>query len=256
MSTAWRSEDEAALHDPPLVLQWNEAIDPLPRRPIRCPPRPSRFPVLEPPPWLDTGSAGEPFNFDNGVRRLCADIVQRCEELRHIDVSRILLGVTQARNGHSHGLQARVTPLRFRNGTMTRQRRGVLYQVQRYFVDGREMLYLVTFCLPRFLDQDFDEKLITLFHELYHISPAFDGDLRRHPGRYRIHSHSQRCYDAHMLDLVRVYLKDGTAPERHAFLRWNFAQLQAQFGSVLGVVVPRAKVVPVVMTQEQAARSK
>ena len=30
-----------------------------------------------------------------------------------------------------------------------------------------------------FLDQTFEEKLVTVFHELYHISPAFDGDLRR-----------------------------------------------------------------------------
>ncbi len=52
------------------------------------------------------------------------------------------------------------------------------------------MLYLVTFCLPRFLDQDFDDKFITLFHELYHISPRFEGDLRRHEGRCALHSHS------------------------------------------------------------------
>src|SRR5206468_1851711 len=82
------------------------------------------------------------------------------------------------------GLQARVTPLRFAHGALVRRRRGVSFQVQRYFVDGAEMLYLVTFCLPRFLDQTFDDKFITLFHELFHISPAFDGDLRRHGGRY------------------------------------------------------------------------
>ena len=71
-----------------------------------------------------------------------------------------------------------MTPLRFRNGLLMRKRDGVAYQVQRYVVDGKDMLYLVTFCLPRFLDQGFDDKFITLFHELYHISPSFEGDLR------------------------------------------------------------------------------
>jgi hypothetical protein len=196
-------------------------------------------------PWLPTGPAGEAFDFCTHVRQLCADIVARNEPLRHVDLSRILLAVTQARNGHAHGLQARVTPLRFRHGRLTRQRRGVTYQVQRYVVGGRDMLYLVTFCLPRFQDLDFDEKFITLFHELYHINPAFDGDLRRHQGRYSVHSRSQRRYDQHMAHLARAYLGSGADPSLHAFLRLNFAQLQHRHGSVVGVFVPRPKIIPV-----------
>ena len=91
--------------------------------------------------------------------------------------------------------------MRFRDGALTRRVGGTVYQVQRYFVGGREMLYLVTFCLPRFLDQTFEEKLVTVFHELYHISPNFDGDLRRHEGRYAVHSRSKRAYDERMAAL-------------------------------------------------------
>ena len=59
----------------------------------------------------------------------------------------------------------------------------------------------MTFCLPRFLDQTFEEKLLTVFHELFHIGPSFDGDLRRHPGRYAVHTHSKAQYDSHMAAL-------------------------------------------------------
>jgi len=171
-------------------------------------------------------------------------MVKRCAALKHIDVARLLFAVTQARGSKRFGLQARVTPLRFHEGQLVRRRRGVPYQVQRFFVDAREMLYLVTFCLPRFLDQDFDDKFITLFHELYHIGPAFDGDLRRHGGRCALHSHSKRGYDRHMADLARAYLSDGADHALHGFLRLNFAQLQHRHGSVVGVVVPRPKVIP------------
>lgn len=188
------------------------------------------------------------------MQALCHDIAARCPSMAHLDVSRILFATTQARSGRLHGLQARTTPLRFRGGAMFRRWSGVHYQVQRYFVDNREMLYVVTFCLPRFLDQPFEDKLVTVFHELYHISPAFDGDLRRHDGRYRLHTHSQRCYDAHMLQLARAYLAAGAPPAFHAFLRMSFAQLQARHGSILGVVVPRAKIIPVMVEQGQAAR--
>jgi hypothetical protein len=229
------------------MLRWEGPNVPLPVRELRMPAggRP-RTVGLEAPPWLSTGPIGRPFDFCDHVRRLCADVARRCPELGHIDVSRLLFAVTQARSGRKHGLQARVTPLRFRDGHLTRRRQGVCYQVQRYFVEGREMLYLVTFCLPRFLDQDFDDKFITLFHELYHISPDFEGDLRRHEGRYALHSHSKRHYDAHMAALARAYLADGADRSLHAFLRLDFAQLQHRHGSVVGVVVPRPRLLPVV----------
>jgi predicted metallopeptidase len=229
----------------PPVLRWHEPDRPLPLRPVRLPPgaRPRAL-GLEAPPWLDTGPAGVSFDFCARVGRLCADVVARCPELEHIDVSRLLFAVTQARNGQRHGLQARVTPLRFRHGELVRRRQGVTYQVQRYVVDGRDMLYLVTFCLPRFLDQSFDDKFITLFHELYHISPAFEGDLRRLGGRCAVHSHSKRAYDAHMAQLARAYLAGGADPALHAFLRMDFAQLAHRHGSVVGVFVPRPRLLP------------
>jgi hypothetical protein len=209
---------------------------------------------LEAPPWLRTGPEGQPFDFCGHVRRLCADVVRGCPELGHIDVSRLLFAVTQARGAQPHGLQARVTPLRFRHGQLTRRHQGVCYQVQRYLVNGREMLYLITFCLPRFLDQDFDNKLVTLFHELYHISPAFEGDLRRHDGRYALHTRSQRDYDAHMTHLARAYLAGGPEASLHAFLRLNFAQLQHRHGRVVGVVVPRPRLLPLWEEKRRPAR--
>jgi predicted metallopeptidase len=244
VSTALHLDPSAALSRPPFVLCWSEPERPLPRRAVRAPLRAAVAPA---PPWLDSGPVDRPFDFCASLRRLCADVVARCDELRHIDLSRLLFAVTQARSGKAHGLQARVTPLRFHGGALVRQRRGIAYRVQRLFVDNREVLYLVTFCLPRFLNLDFDEKFITLFHELYHISPGFDGDLRRHGGRYSVHSHSQHLYDKHMAALAREYLQSGADPALHAFFRLSFAQLVGRHGSVVGVVVPRPKLIPVVL---------
>lgn len=229
----------------PLELRWDHPRDPLPVRRVRFPRRSKARPVgLDAPPWLVTGPLNQPFDFSGHIRRLCESVVANCPELGHIDVLKLLFGMTQARTGRAHGLQARVTPLRFPAGDLLRKRRGVVYQVQRYFVDGQEMLYLVTFCLPRFLDQSFDEKFITLFHELYHIGTNFDGDLRRHHGRYDLHSHSKREYDKHMGHLAREYLSKGVDQSLHSFLRLDFAQLQHRHGGVTSIVVPRPKIIP------------
>jgi hypothetical protein len=227
----------------PSVLRWSAANNPLPLRTVRWPAE-THYPAvgLEAPPWLNTGDLEKPFDFSARIGALCGDIVRHCPELRHIDVSRLLFVMTQARGSRRAGLQARVTPMRFRHGQLMRRRpRGGCYQVQRYFVEAREMLYLVTFYLPRFFEQKFDDKFITIFHELYHISPLFDGDLRRHEGRCALHTHSKRLYDAHMAHLARAYLSNGADRSLHGFLRLNFAQLQHRHGSVVGVVVPRPR---------------
>jgi hypothetical protein len=246
VSTVVRQEGQTTAAVLPLVLSWARDHNPLPVRPVRQPGRPrGRAPGAAAPPWHQTGPADRPFDFCGHVRRLCEDVARRCPELAHIDAARLLIAMTQARSGRRHGLQARVTPLRFRAGRLTRQRRGVAYQVQRYLVDDCDMLYLVTFCLPRFLDQDFDDKFVTLFHELFHISPAFDGDLRRHDGRYDLHSRSKKEYDRYMAQLARAYLAAKPDPALYGFLRLNFAQLQQRHGSVAAVVVPRPKLIPV-----------
>jgi hypothetical protein len=230
----------------PLILRWHQEIEPLPVRNIRglrssAPPAP---PPPEPGIHLDTGPRDRPFDFCGHLRRLLVDVAQRCPQLGHVDMARVLLGVTQARSGRRHGLQARVTPLRFARGALTRKRRGATYQVQRYFLGDHEYLYLMTFCLPRFLDQEFDDKLVTVFHEMFHLSPACDGDLRRHNGRYHLHTHNQKGYDRHMLELARSYLNSRPEPRLHHFLRLNFSQLLRRHGAVHGIVVPRPKIIP------------
>ena len=86
-----------------------------------------------------------------------------------------------------------LTPLRFEGGRLTSVRRTGRWTIERLYDEaGREMLYLLSFYLPRFLEHPLREKLATVVHELWHIGPGFDGDLRRHPGRCYAHSHSQR----------------------------------------------------------------
>ncbi len=230
---------------PQHILSWH-AHD-LPHREVRAAGRSGTLPFgMTAPPHIETGPADQPFDFCTAVRHLCATISKQSESFRHIDVSRMLFTVSQARNGRVHGLQARVTPMRFAGGKMTHRLHGAEYMVQRFRYDGHEILYVMSFCLPRFLNQDFDEKVVTLFHELYHISPSFDGDLRRHGGRYQVHTHSQKHYDDQMSHFARDYLRSATDPGAHAFLRLNFAQLRHRHGSIIGVTLPRPKLIPVV----------
>ncbi len=186
-----------------------------------------------------------PFDFSARMRTLCRDIADRCPTLGNIDPALILIAFTASRSKSRTGLLARVTPLRTENGATLTRRRGTLYRIQRYLVDGIEQRYILTFCLPRFLNQTFEQKLITVFHELYHIGPEFDGDLRRHAGRCRYHTHSKTGYDAHMAELVQAYLAHHPDPALFHFLHSNFEPLWRRHGGIYGVCIPQPKLIPV-----------
>lgn len=185
-----------------------------------------------------------PFDFTTAIRRLCLDITQRMPEFRHIRMEQMAVAFAQARRRVNHGLQAKLTPLRFEQGRLTTRRYGRDWTVQRLFQGDREMLYILTFYLPRFLDHTFQEKMITVLHELYHVSPAFDGDIRRLEGHYHVHSHSQAEYDREMDRFAKKYLAMDPPPELFSFLRYNFRQLHDHFGGVVGVRVPIPKLIP------------
>ena len=217
----------------PLERRWGVGGKPLPRR---WAPKPD---------LVGEDHPTSAFDYTLHLRRLISDIVGRCRTFSHIDLKQTLITIIPNRTQEKHGLQARVTPMRFRDGRLYRQHRGKVYQVQRYFHDNREQLYLVGFSLPRFHDLGFEEKLITVFHELYHIGPNFDGDLRRHGGRYEFHTHSEKEYDRQMAELAREYLRRHDAPEVHEFLHPTYAQLWKTHGGIFGTVIPRPKIVPV-----------
>ena len=225
---------------PPFELHWDSLTAPLPVRAVL-----GQVRSIDAPPWVDSGAPDQPFHFTQRIRQLCTDIAAKYEPLQHIDVSRMIFSFTQSRNFRTHGLQAKVTPLRFHDGRLTRLHRGTPFQVQQFFVEQREIFYILTFCLPRFLNREFADKFVTIFHELFHISGSFDGDLRRHEGRYAVHTASQKRYDEEMAMMAREYLQSGADPRLYDFLRLNYSQLRNRHGSIIGHVVPRPKLIPI-----------
>lgn len=176
-----------------------------------------------------------PFNFTDAMRPLMADIAATCEELQHIDMTRVAVTFTQARHGRSDGVQATMHPLRFEGGERRKTTRGRIYERPRVLVDGREALYVITYTLPRFLNLSLDGKLATIVHEMYHASPRFDGDLRRFAGGKPYHAGSQKRYDAVMHRIAQDYVQRTSRPGLHAFLRHTFAELVAAHGGIVGL---------------------
>ena len=207
---------------------------------------------MDEPPLIQSPSqsSGEAFDFTLHMRLLCADLVGRLPELAHIELDRVAIRFCQARNRAAHGIQASLTPLRFEGGADYVARKSGRWVIERVQdVDGRELLYLLSFYLPRFLNHSFEEKLATVIHELWHISPEFNGDLRRHSGRCFAHSHSQRQYDALMHELANKWLRLGPPEAAFGFLRCTFGELERRHGAIFGLRIPTPRLRKVQMGQ-------
>ena len=185
------------------------------------------------------------FDFTSNMRRLCVDMTARLGELHHIDLSRIAISLCRTRKNVSHGIYASLTPLRFENGAAEKRVRGRRYQVDQIVdSEGREYLYILSFYLPRFMTTSVEEKLSTVIHELWHISPEFNGDLRRHAGRCYAHGPSQKAYDAQMDRMAQTWLALDPPEHLYDFLLGDFDELVAEYGKVVGSHWPTPKLLP------------
>jgi len=185
----------------------------------------------------ETDGAVSVLNLTRELEIMVTDIVDRVDELAHIDPSRVLICIASTRGAGIHGTFAKIHPLRFRGGESSIQiRRGgklrtlTMPQVTR---KGLDMLYVIYFLAPRFFNLPQREKLITIFHELYHISPDFDGDIRRFPGRNYAHGSSRKRYNTAMAGLVDGYLRirDAALPD---FLDLDMTGLRQHYRTIVG----------------------
>jgi predicted metallopeptidase len=156
----------------------------------------------------------------------------------------MIFAYMQTRSPGAHGTYASVQPLRFEGGAVTTKRRGRTYEMPNVVVAGREILYIVYFALPRFMNLDFETKMITIFHELHHIGPKFNGDIRRLPGKKFAHGSSRTRFNEAVGALAQKYLALPGAADHTAFLRLNFKELEQRHGEVMGIKVRPPKPYP------------
>jgi hypothetical protein len=180
------------------------------------------------------------FNYTEALEELIQEIVGRVPELRQVEPERLLVACSRSRDNGPVGAYAKIVPLRFECGARERRIGRHIYEMPALTYRGREILYLLYFYMPRFGDLPYRQGLETVVHELYHISPHFDGDIRRFPGRHYAHGPSQKRFNAAVSVLTDRYLAAGE-PAAAEFLRSNTLELRRAHGPLMGRRVPLPK---------------
>lgn len=169
------------------------------------------------------------------------EIVSRCPPLGHIDVNRVLVCVGSNRSGRGGGLYGKLIPLRFKDGSSVLRYRGKLYAIPEISNNGHSCLYVIYFYMPRFFDLPWEEKLRVMFHELYHISPRFDGDIRRMGAVKKAHGHSKKHFDSLYAEELRSFTVHFQNCLHREFLMMNSRDLYSRYRRVTAVRMKHPK---------------
>lgn len=184
------------------------------------------------------------FDFTANMMLLVDDIIKTHPFFKHIKIENILIAISPS-NGNRDGVVAKLRPLLFEGGSRKKVVRGVEYESPELRINGINILYIIYFHLPRFLNYgDQKTKLSTVIHELHHISPLFNGDVRRYPGKNYAHGNSRRYFDDLIAVYAEEYTRSTTHPELSVFLKYKYNELRRKYAAIYGdmIRVPRPRI--------------
>lgn len=138
----------------------------------------------------------EKFDLTEILTEIIDLIIQNTGIFRHIDMKRVLVCTASNRKNSRGGTYGKLIPLKFKDGESVQRYRGRYYTIPGIINNDIEQMYIIYFYVPRFFDLDPVEKLRVIFHELYHISESFNGDIRRMGRRKKAHGFSTKRFNS------------------------------------------------------------
>lgn len=186
-------------------------------------------------------------NLTQHLTSIIDEIVRHSPSLAHIDVAKVLVCIGSNRSGRRGGMYGKLIPLRFENGTEIVRYRGRYYSLPAISHNGADCLYIIYFYMPKFFDLPWKEKLRVIFHELYHISPRFDGDIRRMGVVKTAHGHSKKHFDSLYAGELTAFAEHIRETPARLFLEMNTGALYSRYRKVTGVRMKSPK--PVLLEQ-------
>ena len=185
------------------------------------------------------------YDLTRAVWQIANSMCKLVDDVRHIDMTTVACSYTVCRSDSDDGVLATMTPCRFENGLLSGILDGRRVKTQQVFdADGREILYIFTVFIPRFLNLTIREKLITISHELWHIGPKCNGELRRFAGRCHIHG-DEKLFDQQAEWIVDQWLENPGVNKIEAFLHHDFEELSNRYDRIVGQKIQQPKIIDV-----------
>lgn len=169
-------------------------------------------------------------NLSDIISDLIQQISLRFDSFSHIDSKRILVCVGSNRTGgRGGGIYGKLVPLKFKDGAEMLKFNGRYYAMPRIIENGLPLQYVLYFYTPKFFNLRAFEKIKVIFHELYHISPKFNGDIRR-MGKVKLaHGSSKKKFDSYFEAEAKIFFDQLATTEYMNILDMNSRALQKEY---------------------------
>ncbi len=173
------------------------------------------------------------FDYAAKLHYIMNDIVTTLPEFAHINMERVYVATKKTRKRSNYGMQANIQALRFQDGSPYCSKKGYTWYWPDVYLNDKQLYYIINVFLPRFHNHSFHYKIQTLIHELYHISPFCNGDIRTFGKKRSAHGHSKKKFHLHMSEITDRYLSTVTDMTHFQFLRNSFQYLKRKYSLVL-----------------------
>ncbi len=161
--------------------------------------------------------------------RIIEQISANTSSFSHIDTKKILVCLASNKSNTRGGIYGKLVPLKFKNGSDILRFHGKHYTMPAVINNGIRLLYIVYFYIPKFFDLSPFEKLRIIFHELYHISPEFNGDIRRMGEVKKAHGSSKKKFDLYFEKDARSFYEYIMDTEYMDFLKMDTVFLNRNY---------------------------
>ena len=171
-------------------------------------------------------------NITDVLTTLIKHIIQETNIFKHLEIKRILICIASNRGKARGGTYGKLVPLKFKDGSDILHYKSRIYAMPKIINNGIPLLYLVYFYSPKFIDITPFEKLRVIFHELYHISPEFNGDIRRVSKVKVFHGYSTKSFNAQFENDLHMFYKYISNTIFMKFLQMDSKLLQKNFQKI------------------------
>ena len=160
------------------------------------------------------------------------DMIRTTEEFRNFNINRILVCCASNRKDGRGAIYGKLLPMRFKDGSAVVKHRDKYYMIPKLKVNNVEIFYIIYFYFPKFFNLSAKDKVKVMFHELYHINPDFNGDIRRMGKVKSAHGHSRKSFEEKYIDYAESFLKNIKDKHYCNFLEMHSEDLKKYFSKI------------------------
>lgn len=157
------------------------------------------------------------------------DMIKSTDEFKSFDSSKILVCCASNRKDYKGATYGKLLPLRFKDGSEIIKHNGKFYTIPKVKFNNTELLYIIYLYIPKFFNLSARDKINVMFHELYHINPDFNGDIRRMGEFKSAHGHSRKSFEEKYIEYSDNFYKTVQNASYYNFLLMSSEEIRTQY---------------------------